>query len=160
MSGIDKNAITKNEVNPELREMILFFYIFYHIDSSIQEQVSPVLDLADVTRNFNYTDLVNYIGQRLVTSDDEEGPQDDGRGIEMDSDEQFPDFLSRFQRMAANKMWTDKVKIVNLRQRLRNTPIDEMLDLQWKLPTTYPGFVSYGEGCCPASSLGGRYSKP
>ncbi|KAI7775293.1 hypothetical protein LA080_007053 [Diaporthe eres] len=53
----------------------------------------------------------------------------------------FPDFLSRFQRMAANKMWTDKVKIVNLRQRLRNTPIDEMLDLQWNLATTYPGFV-------------------
>lgn len=32
---IHKNAITKNEVNAGLGEMILFFCILYHIDLSI-----------------------------------------------------------------------------------------------------------------------------
>jgi hypothetical protein len=45
---IDKNAITKNEVDPTISEMILFFYILCYVDLDIQEQVSPALDLADV----------------------------------------------------------------------------------------------------------------
>jgi hypothetical protein len=69
------------------------------------------------------------------------------------SDEQFPDFLSRFERMAANKMWTDDIKIAHSRQGLRNTPIEEMLDFQLKLPTRYPEFV---KACHELSSRGRR----
>lgn len=69
----------------------------------------------------------------------------------MASDEQFADFLSRFERMAASKTWADEIKIVNLRQGLRNTPIEEMLDFQLKLPTTYPEFV---KACYELSSRG------
>lgn len=65
---VDINAIIKNEVDTELKAMIVFFYILCHIDLNIQEQVSPVLDLADVTRAFKYTDLLNYIGHNLATS--------------------------------------------------------------------------------------------
>ncbi|KAH8743444.1 hypothetical protein F5883DRAFT_664041 [Diaporthe sp. PMI_573] len=153
---IDKNAITKNEADPELREMIVFFYTLCHIGLNVQEQVSPALDLADVTRTFNYTDLLNYIGHNLATSYDEEGFQDDARGPEMASDEQFADFLSRFERMAANKAWTDEMKILNLRRGLRNTPIEEMLDFQLKLPATYPDFV---KACYELSSRGRRRFK-
>ncbi|KAH8767188.1 hypothetical protein F5883DRAFT_521832 [Diaporthe sp. PMI_573] len=69
----------------------------------------------------------------------------------MAADEQFADFLSRFEQMAANKAWMDEDKILNLRQGLRNTTIEEMLDFQLKLPTTYPDFV---RACYKLSSRG------
>jgi hypothetical protein len=92
----------------------------------------------------------------LVDGSVEEGFQGDARGPEMASDEQFADFLSRFEWMAANKAWTDEMKILNLRRRLRNTLIEEMLDFQLKLPATY---LDFAKACYELSSRGRRRFK-
>jgi hypothetical protein len=140
LAKLQHDTITLKNNLDNATEKAAFFFVFGQIDSTMKAQALSLVEMANITNNYDYNDLLDHL--KIWTRPNKREIHDHVRNLRMGSNESFAIYLSRFEQAlrAAGITWSDDLKILQLRRGLQPS-IESKLAVQLVLPENYPDFV-------------------